>query len=569
MKFDKYSKLKLFKKTLLVSLVVLLLLLLIPTSPVVQAADDDNDTIDDAEEWSLIMNYAPNLYFKAGENFFPIDCTYFLNNSELWHWSGSSRSLVDANPNLNTIDDGYDNYHFLDYSGNYTDILGNYTLNRTTWGYKIYGHVVPQGGYWCVQYWFFYIYNDHAFNQHEGDWEMITILLNASTKLPIGACYSQHYIGQYAAWADVDKTGNHSYVYVAKGSHANYFRPCQGKLGLESDEVGNDGFQLPWDHPSLTIEQLGERGVGNHTASQNWLDFEGRWGDWRQEFDAFIGFAGPLTPGEGDNAEKWYSPASWVQNQMTVNSMWFFFSCFMYYLLWIFLAIFGLMALIKIIRAIKNRTSKEVPKLSVVLGGRAAVGTLFAIVAMGITVAVIFLPWYEVYLNITSPVISAEGQIILIDGMHGVQANMILTGGMTPLFNVAIPFYVILGAGIVLTLLDFIGASSAKKLGTKQLTGGIGFLILLIVIIIIISQLGGLSSLLAPIFGGALPAEVTTILNSIAAAPFGGQISGLTISGIVTADLTWGLALGGILLIASAVVKILAGIILRSTPESA
>ncbi|MFX1294226.1 MAG: hypothetical protein ACFFD2_05135 [Promethearchaeota archaeon] len=565
---DKKKNRKFLKKFLLISVILMTILLLIPSSPVVKAADDDSDGMTNDQEMTLLIQYAPILYFKAGENFFPVDCTYFLNNSEIWEWSGAVRTLVEANPTLDNIDDGYSVSSFLDYAANYTDILGNYTANLSTWGYKYYGRVINISGYLCLQYWFFYMYNDHSLNQHEGDWETIVILLDSITGEPQRAAYSQHYVAQVAAWNEIEKTGNHSHVYVALGSHANYFRPCQGKFGLENDEVGNDGFQLPYDHLQLEIELLGEKGA--HNASQNWLEFEGRWGDWLNLYDAFIGFAGPHTPGEEENQAKWVNPVIWATTSMSVNSTWFMLSCFMSYLLWIFLGIFAGLCLWKVYKAIKNRTSGESAKLSTVLGGRAAFGVFLGLVAMGITVAIIFLPWYRVYIDI-SGVISAKGDIILIDGMNGIQANLLVGGsGMSPLFNVAIPFYIILGTGIVLTFLDIIGATSAKKLGTKFITSGLIFIILLITMLVLMWQLGSLVSMIAPMFNlsPAQLTEIQNIMNAISAAPFGGKQT-FAITGLGNVDFIWGFMIGGWLLLAAAIVKIVAGITLRTTPEEA
>ena len=53
--------------------------------------------------------------------------------------------------------------------------------------------------------------------------------------------FSQHYAGQTATWNQVEKDGNHVKVYVARGSHANYIKPYSGKIGLASDNVGDNG----------------------------------------------------------------------------------------------------------------------------------------------------------------------------------------------------------------------------------------------------------------------------------------------------------------------------------------
>ena len=48
--------------------------------------------------------------------------------------------------------------------------------------FTYYGRVVRDGGYTCLQYWFFYAMNDwrstfSGVNDHEADWEMVTVYL--------------------------------------------------------------------------------------------------------------------------------------------------------------------------------------------------------------------------------------------------------------------------------------------------------------------------------------------------------------------------------------------------------
>ena len=66
--------------------------------------------------------------------------------------------------------------------------------------FTYYGRVIRDGGYVCLQYWFFYAMNDWrstfaGINDHEGDWEMITIYLaeqaDAAPK-PMWVAFSSH-----------------------------------------------------------------------------------------------------------------------------------------------------------------------------------------------------------------------------------------------------------------------------------------------------------------------------------------------------------------------------------------
>ena len=568
---DKQSKIKLFKRIATISAVLIIFLFMLPTTPV-YAADTDGDGLDNVDEAYYMQVYAPTLYYKAGENFFPVITSYYVDNCILYQRTGATATIIDSNPLISTIDVYTTADYFLGSGiGNYSAILADYSSNRAILGYTVYAHVYPQGAdYIGVQYWFFYVYNDAGLNQHEGDWEMVEIILNRSTEQPISAAYSQHFGGEVAAWADVEKTNTtHPNVYVAKGSHANYFRPYQGKVGLENDEVANDGFVLPYNDPTVTFELLGELGAGNHSISQDWIEYGGRWGNWTNLADAAIGFAGPYGPGHQDNSEKWFSPAAWASATFPVNSGWFILCWIMYYLLYIFLAIFAIQLIIKLIRAAKARSSKEIPGLGTVLQGRATFGVMLGVIAMLITVIAIFFPWYSITADVDTTIISAEGQILTIDGWNGLQINFLVTGsGYAPLMNVAIPFYIVLITGIILTFVDIIGAKRAKSLGNKFILGGLGFLIFLIVIIVLISQLGGLVSYLESALGLPLPAEATAIMTAISQQPLQGTFS-ISMGVLGTVDLVWGLMMGAFLLLGSAIIKIFAGIILRSTPEKA
>jgi len=567
---DKEKKRKLFKRLTLISVVILVFLLVFPVITV-QAADTDGDGLDNINEDAWVNLYAPTLIFKSGENFYPVDVSYHIDNSVLKRWVDPlTKSTVDPNPTIASIGTGYTDQYFLDNAlGNYSEILADYTANRMTLGYTYYAHVFDQGDTISVQYWFFYAYNDHSVNQHEGDWEVIEVLLNASASYAPYACvYSQHYQGAVAAWADVEKTDTtHPTVYVAKGSHANYFRPYEGKLGLASDEVGNDGFQLTYDHIDLTITHVGEIAAGTHLPADDWLDFQGRWGDWFNYLDGFTGFAGPYGPGWAENEDKFENPQTWETSAFPVGSTWFAACWFMYYLLWIVVGIFSIIIIVKLAKAIKTRSSKEDPGLGTVLGGRGGFAVFLGLIATGLSVAAIFIPWYIVYSDIQTVVISAEGNILLIDGLHGLQMNFLVTdAGMSPVFGIGIPFYIFLAMGAISGIVGIFGVKKAKSLGTSYILSGIFFFIMVIILILLMSQIGALVGYIEGAFGIPLPTEATDIMNAIAAAPVFGDYSTI-IPGLGTVDFTWGFEMGAFLLMGSAGLRIFGGAILRTKSE--
>ncbi len=101
-------------------------------------------------------------------------------------------------------------------------------------GYAYYYREVRDGDYLCLQYWFFYSYNNWGrrfggMNDHEGDWEgmMLTFRLDAAGRPqepPAYVTFADHESCQTKAWGHEDLTvvGTHPVGYVGAGSHATY-----------------------------------------------------------------------------------------------------------------------------------------------------------------------------------------------------------------------------------------------------------------------------------------------------------------------------------------------------------
>jgi hypothetical protein len=114
-----------------------------------------------------------------------------------------------------------------------------------------YGRVVRDGGWICLNYWFFYHYDDwrsgfDGVNDHEADWENLSIFLYETEEgwlEPEWVVFSCHdFTGDdlRRRWDDreqleiVDNT--HPVAYVGVGSHAHYYRP--GEYLIESEVPG-------------------------------------------------------------------------------------------------------------------------------------------------------------------------------------------------------------------------------------------------------------------------------------------------------------------------------------------
>ena len=186
-------------------LLIIGLLALSSITSVIAQENLDNDGIPDSKEQQLALTYKPSLHFVAGEKFFPTDANYHIENSVLYMKLGDVNTLIENSPTAASIAQYTTEDYFLNNTlGGFEEIAQNYKQNRESFGDKIYAHVTTEAGYIVVQYWFFYAFNPGTLNQHQGDWEMIEIVLD-STETPLYAVYSQHHAGERAEWKDVEK----------------------------------------------------------------------------------------------------------------------------------------------------------------------------------------------------------------------------------------------------------------------------------------------------------------------------------------------------------------------------
>lgn len=177
-------------------------------------------------------------------------------------------------------------------------------------------HICHDRGYKVLQYWFLYPYNDWAghggSNDHEGDWEVIYIFLDAGD-YPAHVAYSRHvkvpllYGPATAVWQDIELVGgSHPVVYVGCGSHASYLQKGDHRFFLNIDwargnhlAVGPDGDQA-WGEPIALSGKL-------------WNSkFSGAWGALVKSWigKAFPHTAGPSGPAQ--KGDKWHHPAKWA-----------------------------------------------------------------------------------------------------------------------------------------------------------------------------------------------------------------------------------------------------------------
>jgi hypothetical protein len=307
-------------------------------------------------------------------------------------------------------------------------------------------------------------------------------------------------------------------------------------------------------------------GIGNHSSSQAWLDFGGKWGDWKELADISRGEAGPSGPGHGENEDRWLSPVSWALNTFFVDQNWFTLCWIAFYFLYIFLVVLAAIVLWKIWVFIKRRKEGKLGIKSI-MRTKASIGIILGIVGLVLYLLVMILPWYTVRGNIQTKTLQTLGEtdLILIDGLNGLGINTLQSDqGFAQLFGIGFPFAVIFLASVILTVFDLIGVEKARNLSRKYIMSGITTLIPVIVILIFITQLAGLMPQLAGAFAGGapLPPEVEQIARAISSSPIRGSYNEvLGVYGLIS--VWWGLGIGSYLFIAAAIVKIIAGIVTR------
>src|SRR3954451_17212362 len=232
---------------------------------------------------TLLERYKPKLVYDSQE-------AYFADSAAIWTDSPSNvlkradGTVLARPPQLK-----------LQFLGPHTypdgrNVLSDDVIGETTMDYakhaaalhknadyrdRAHGHARPdRNGRLWLQYWLFYYYNDFQLlgplasgGKHEGDWELVQIRLGPSEQ-PEQIVFSQHRAAESKAWADVKKSGqNTPLVYVARGSHANYFGAGSHFTGTWFDQADGKGPQIS---PTLVV-------VGDSTPA--WTQWPGAWGD--------------------------------------------------------------------------------------------------------------------------------------------------------------------------------------------------------------------------------------------------------------------------------------------------
>ncbi|HSB65604.1 MAG TPA: PrsW family glutamic-type intramembrane protease [Anaerolineales bacterium] len=293
-----------------------------------------------AADLALARQYVPVFYFHPDEIYLPqpVDVVMGLarirQSKHLWFDTTLLNNFTARD--LFTISS--DSTFFLDqwFGDSGSSEYANYSSHRAIYQTRLgpdaggpasltYAHVVHNQNpeYTAIQYWLFYFYNDW-FNKHEGDWELVEVIL-LSDEQPAWVVYSQHHGGVRRSWTTTSlEDGTHPVVYVARGSHANYFAanevfPFEQDIGNRQlvlvDRTGISKRLIPQvslipSRAELIADPAGWPGV-------EWLMFRGRWG----ETAVYGDFNGPYGP--ADKGFQWEDPYSWGVGQPLDRETWY------------------------------------------------------------------------------------------------------------------------------------------------------------------------------------------------------------------------------------------------------
>ena len=221
-----------------------------------------------------------------------------------------------------------------------------------------YGRVVRDGDWIICQYWFFYAFNNwrSAFggvNEHESDWEQVTIYLDGTGELDADGLPPARWVVFSAhdetgddlrrRWDDPDLSlidGRHPEVFAGAGSHSGAYLAGDYLITVPAPTLGgfvqvirwiariltpwsssgkDTGVGIPYvDYARGDGRTIGPSGDPWHpvviTEDTGWVrDFRGLWGhDTRDRLGGERGPAGPRYERDGTVRKSWADPLGWA-----------------------------------------------------------------------------------------------------------------------------------------------------------------------------------------------------------------------------------------------------------------
>lgn len=253
-----------------------------------------------------LIKYRPILRFDSGEDFFPLKADAITNNVGNRLARDNNQTIAERQPGGKELRIGYlrggtsypngkeirNDDRIIERHENKGDYFDDAARLQSDSRYRdrIYRRLVLTKdndgrvtGAW-LQYFFFYYYNDFPIGprggDHEGDWELAQIKLDPQA-IPVYAVYMHHGKASKCVWRKVNTVGSRPIVYVARGSHASYFR-----AGAHGNDAYNDGDK----HRNISHF----RPISN--SATPWINWPGFWGGTRGGGVPVIDTASPKGP---------------------------------------------------------------------------------------------------------------------------------------------------------------------------------------------------------------------------------------------------------------------------------
>lgn len=263
-----------------------------------------------AGDLSVALRFRPRLLFDAAERWRPIDVDRFLREP-------GDQACPPATPSPPTPCVPFTSVAQLTPAIAYLDMHGTHddgsdavppdiatcaktlpTLRECDGGGRsvIYAHVVRRGARVAIDYWWFLRYNAYSLDEHESDWEGVTVIVNrAGTRV-----LEVHFAAHSDSWrydpSVPSIAGGRVKVYLADGDHAAYPRRCTRRCRQNDATLpeADYGGEVSWIGNSAAgcrrrCVRLMPTTAGGAPAS--WDAWDGRWG-----VPTSPAFAPPLTP---------------------------------------------------------------------------------------------------------------------------------------------------------------------------------------------------------------------------------------------------------------------------------
>ena len=264
----------------LVPIVALVAITMVPPSDAAQVASPSLAT--------LLARHVPILVLHPAERFRPVPVDGFLADSDLQRKTPAGWETIAGPPPTGGADLRLDQRLCRAVEG---------IAASPCYAAAEEAHAAPQvvyGGAFVtkrridLQYWIWYPYNDYSstlppgevWQVHEGDWESVSVILDLEGR-PLVVALSAHCKGSRRDWARVSRRGPRPLVYVALGSHANYFGPGlhPHRPDCWPKEVRDIVRALALADRTVLGPTMRPKLVAVNAKHPSWMRFAGSWGE--------------------------------------------------------------------------------------------------------------------------------------------------------------------------------------------------------------------------------------------------------------------------------------------------